>query len=112
MPQYHSRPVSDGVVPVSVEPVLPDGEGLQLLGCYLSPGWVAILVQFRPDRQPVPRRRLTDEVAHDLSAHQRTAPPVLRDVAEHPVLDLVPLAGPRREVAHRDPQAGLIGEPL
>ena len=43
---------------------------------------------------------------------QRAAPPVLRDVAEHPVFDLIPLARPRREVAHRDPQAGLIGQLL
>jgi hypothetical protein len=31
-------------------------------------------------------------------------------VAEHPMLDLIPLAGPRRKVAHRDPQPDLVGQ--
>ena len=34
---------------------------------------------------------------------KRLASPVLGDVAEHPVLDLVPLARARREVADGDP---------
>ena len=45
---------------------------------------------------------LPDQVHHHLPTHQRPAPPVLRDVTEHPVLDLVPLARPRRKVAHRE----------
>ena len=43
---------------------------------------------------------------------QRTTPPVLRDVAEHPVFDLVPLARPGREVTHRDLQSRLIRQIL
>src|SRR5512135_3325744 len=39
-------------------------------------------------------------------------PPVLRDVAEHPVFDLVPLARPGREVTHRDLQSRLIRQIL
>ena len=45
-------------------------------------------------------------------ADQRSPSPVLGDVAEHLVLDLVPLARPGREVAHRDPQAELGGQVL
>ena len=40
------------------------------------------------------------------------ASPVLGDVAEESVLDLVPFAGARREVAHGDTQPRLISEVL
>ena len=43
---------------------------------------------------------------------ERPSPPVLRDVTEHPVLDLVPLARARREVADRNPQPQLVGQAL
>src|SRR5215204_637734 len=44
--------------------------------------------------------------------HQGRAAPVHGDVGEEPMLDLVPLAGTRREVADRDRQAGAIGQLL
>src|SRR3712207_7567213 len=37
---------------------------------------------------------------------------VLRDEGEQPVLDLVPFAGARREVADAERQARLVGQPL
>ena len=43
---------------------------------------------------------------------QRFAAPVLADVGEEPVLDLVPLAGSRWEVTHRDSQPGFVGQLL
>ena len=43
---------------------------------------------------------------------QRRAAPVRRDVAEEPVLDLVPLARPGWEMTHLDGQAGPVSEPL
>src|SRR5512135_3182125 len=45
-------------------------------------------------------------------ADQRPTPPVHRDVREEPVLDLVPLARARREVADGDLQTRLVGEAL
>ena len=73
---------------------------------------VAPPIQLGFDGQAGPRGRVADEIHDDLVADQRTTAPILRDVAEHPVLDLVPLAGPGREVAHVDPQSGLAGELL
>ena len=48
-----------------------------------------------------------NQIDDDVVTHQRSPPPILGDVAEHALLDLVPLAGPRWEVAHLDghPQA-------
>src|SRR3954471_12256947 len=45
-------------------------------------------------------------------ADQRLAAPVLPDEREKAMLDLVPLARPRREVAYRDLQPRLIRQPL
>lgn len=94
-----------------MEPVSLDGQALHLLIRDLSPSWIAVLVQFRANRQPRLYCRVTNEVDH-LPAHQRPTTPVLHDMAEHAVLDLVPLACPWREVAHRNGQPTLIGKPL
>ena len=53
-----------------------------------------------------------DELNHGLSRQQRSASPVVGDVAEHPVLDLVPLACARREVAHLHGQSDLVSQAL
>jgi hypothetical protein len=55
---------------------------------------------------------MADQVHHDLQAPQGHATPILRDMAEHPVLDLIPLARTRWEVADRNRQAKLIRESL
>ena len=49
--------------------------------------------------------RAGDQIDDDFVTHQGSPAPVLGDVAEHPVLDLVPLARSRREVAHMDGQS-------
>jgi len=53
--------------------------------------------------------RSSDEVDHHLNIHQRLTTPVLSYEAEEPMLHLVPLAGARWEMAHRQFQANLIG---
>ena len=55
--------------------------------------------------RPRAGRRAGDQVDDHLVAHQRPAAPVLGDEAEQPMLDLVPLAGARREVADRERQS-------
>lgn len=44
--------------------------------------------------------------------HQRPPTPVLRDMAEQPMFDLVPLACSRREVAHTDLQPHFVRQQL
>src|SRR5450759_2545072 len=107
-----SMPREDGVVPLAMELVPPDGQLLHLLVTHLPTCRIVARVQLRADGQPALRPRVPNQVHHHLTAHQGATPPVLGDVAEHAMLDLIPLARPRREVAHRDPQAGLIGQPL
>ena len=45
-------------------------------------------------------------------ADQGSATPILRDMGKHPMLNLIPLTGPRRQMAHRNGQAQRIGQAL
>ena len=53
-----------------------------------------------------------DQLDDRQSAFERLAAPVLRDVAEHAVLDLVPLRGARRIVVHFECETAVVGELL
>ena len=53
-----------------------------------------------------------NEMDDCLEAAKRFATPVLGEVGEQTVFDLIPLAGSRWEVTHRDSQPGFIGELL
>ena len=48
-------------------------------------------------------RRVADEVNYDSLTDKWPSSPVVRNVAEHPVFDLIPLTRAGREVAHRQP---------
>ena len=58
------------------------------------------------------RRGRADQFDHGKAIGQRSAAPVLRDVAEHPVLDLVPLRCAGRIVVDVDHEPGLVGQLL
>jgi hypothetical protein len=53
-----------------------------------------------------------DQVDDHLVADQGLAAPVLRDEREQAVLDLVPVAGARREVTDLDREPGVVGKAL
>jgi len=73
---------------------------------------VLSIVEFRFHSQARFRCRGSDQVDDNAMACQRPPPPVHGDVIEQAVLDLVPLACPRREVANRRLKAGFVGESL
>ena len=73
---------------------------------------VVVFVELGVDLQACAGGRCGDRVDHDLVAGQRASAPGLGDVAEQPMLDLVPLRGAGREVADPDLKAGGIGELL
>jgi hypothetical protein len=72
---------------------------------------VAAPIQPRLDPQARAGPGRPDQLDDHLMGDQRPPPPVGRDVAEQPVLDLVPLGGAGREVAHRHRKARLGREP-
>ena len=52
---------------------------------------------------------MSPQIDDDFVTHKGSPAPVLGDMAEHPVFDLGPLAGSRREVAHMDER--IISDP-
>src|SRR5580658_3952834 len=73
---------------------------------------VPVAVERGLDAQPRPCPRAPDQAHDRLDALQRSATPVLGDVAEHSVLDLVPLARAGRVVRDCDVESGLVREAL
>ena len=65
------------------------------------PGILA-LIEFGSDLQGLARRCVGDQVDDNFVTYQRAASSILGDVSEHPMINLVPLAGSWREVAHLD----------
>ena len=75
-------------------------------------GLIPSLIEFGLDAQPGGRARVPDEFDEGLEGAERTAAPVLRDVAEESVLDFGPLARARWEMRDVDAQAQVVGQPL
>src|SRR4051812_36262382 len=71
-----------------------------------------IRVQLCLHDQACTRRRVCDQANDRLVADQRLPSPILSDEAEQPVLDLVPLAGTRREMADVELQSEFVGQGL
>src|SRR3954465_14818039 len=103
-------PWRDGVVPFRVKGVALNVEGGHFSGGDLDALLVSVGVQFALDRQAGRCGGSGDQVDHGQAAGQGTATPVLRDMAEKAMLDLVPLRGSGREMAPRDRQPGLVSQ--
>src|SRR5215203_6154654 len=73
---------------------------------------VPSLVQSGSDPQAGDGARVADEGHHRLERAQRSTAPVLRDVAEEAMLNLVPFARPRWKVRDMDRQLQIVGEAL
>ena len=74
--------------------------------------WVRIGIQLRPYLQPFAGRRSRNQVDNDLVTDQGLTTPVETDVRKQSMLDFVPLACSRREMADPDGNGEFIGEPL
>src|SRR4030095_2256039 len=90
---------------------------LQLNTCHLliahhNPSRIAVGVEFRFNPQTLASGRTADQIGHPLVASHRGPPPVDRNMTEHSVLDPVPLAGSRREMADRQSQAQFVSQAL
>ena len=75
----------------------------------LYPFGIGVGIEFALNFEASVRPRVGDQLDHGEAVGERRSAPVLRDVAEHAMLDLVPLRGPRRIVADLDDQAGFVG---
>ena len=102
----------DRVVPVAVEAAGTEADLRHLLVADLPALGVLALVDLATDAQPGLGPGRGDEVDDGHQAGQRPSAPVGADVGEQPVLDLVPLAGARREVADGDGKSRGVGQAL
>ena len=87
-------------------------QGVHLRLRHSLTGGVLSLVELGFDPKPCVGTCIAYQVDNGLEGPQRLAPPVLCDVAEQPVLNLVLLAGARGEAAEVDAQTRLVGELL
>ena len=86
----------DFIVPFTMVGVALDLAFRQFLIADFSSFLIRTFVDPRMDFQSCFRRRRGDRFDHDLQRLQRRPLPILRDVAEQTMLDLVPLARARR----------------
>lgn len=73
---------------------------------------VGFLIKPAVHFQPFLRARRADQLDHHLISGQRHAAPVACDVAEQPMLDFIPFAGPRWIMADLDNESGGIRQTL
>src|SRR5205085_6435586 len=98
----------DRVVPIAMERVAREADASQLLVGDLDPTSVVPAIDLAPYSEPGRRGGRRDQADDGGVRQQRLASPVLGDEGEEAVLDLVPLAGPRRQMAHRDREPRLV----
>ena len=87
-----------------------NADHLHLLVRHFSPRWILATVEAAGDSEPLRGSRARDQAHDRLVVPQRLATPVRRDEGKEAVLDLVPLAGPRRQVADRYFESCLVGQ--
>src|SRR5208337_2383431 len=73
---------------------------------------VSSFIQLRFDLKSSACDRLSNQLYNHLMADQGSTPPVHTDMRKETMLDLVPFAGSRREVAYGDPQTHLGSQVL
>ena len=70
---------------------------------------ISIFIKLRAHPQSCLGRRGGDELNDRAITAQRLAAPIDRDERKQPMLDFIPLAGARRQMADRDREFELVG---
>src|SRR4249920_75654 len=102
----------DAVVPVAVEFMAMEIDAGEVGGSDFDAGRVRVGVDLGMDLEAGFSGGGGDQLDNDLMADERFAAPVLGDEREEAVLDLVPLAGTRRQVADSNNEIEFISELL
>ena len=102
----------DRVGPLAVEVRSLQPHGLHLASTHLDANRIVPRIEGCLDAQPRGGAGTANEADDNLTAQQGLSTPVRGDMAKHAMLDLVPFARARRQMADRHTQPRLIGEPL
>ena len=102
----------DRVIPISVKRIRSKPYVLQLSFAHFDAVGIRVGVELSPDLQASLRAGGRNQLYDDRMTDQRLASPILTDEGKQPALDLVPLAGPRREMTDRNRNLELIGQIL
>jgi hypothetical protein len=102
----------DFVVPVAMKLVAADVHLSKVRVRYFDPRLIGFGIQLSMNFEACFSSGRRDQIDDCLETSERLSTPVLGDVGEQPMFDLVPLAGSRREVAYRNAQPGFIGQLL
>src|SRR4030042_2091182 len=101
---------SNGIVPIAVKSVGDQSDTPHLLIADGDLLGIMLRVEHATNLQAGRRARVRDQVDDRGMGQQRPTPPALADEREQAMLDLIPLAGPRRQMTDMDGQARLAGE--
>jgi hypothetical protein len=85
---------------------------LHVLATDLDPRGIGVLIQFGLEDKPRVGRGMTNYIDHYFMTDQRPPPPMRRNMTNHPMFALMPLAGPRRKVPDVERQTDRVGELL
>ena len=114
--QVNKSPLStvrvDGVVPVSMEAVRVEIKGGHLSIRDVLAFRVGAAVELTPHAKAGRGAGAADQIDDHRQTHQRLAPPVGADVGKEPVLNLVPLARPGRQMTDGDRHVRAVGQAL
>src|ERR1700691_4656240 len=105
-------PWLDGVIPFGMERIAFDVERRYFCIADLDAFFVGVGVEFAADSQALLGRGRRDQLDDRRLTRERPTAPVLGDMAEQAVLDLVPLRRAGRIVANADGQSRLVGQLL
>src|SRR5208337_1986538 len=89
----------DSVVPFGMKGIAGYVEGRHFLVGDFDAFWIGVGIEFAADRQAGLGWGVRDQFARDDNVCERRSTPVLGDVAEHTVVDLVPLRSAGRIMA-------------
>ena len=103
---------ADGVVPVAVEFVAVNVDGVHLGVGDFDAGGINVGVDLAAHLEAGVGGGGRDQLDDGLVADERLAAPVLGDEREEAMLDLVPLAGAGRQMADRDGDVEFVGQAL
>ena len=84
----------------------------ELLGRDANTSGIVSGIEFRLNAQARSRRRMSDQLDQDGVTHQRFSAPIERELAKQAVFNLVPFAGPGREMADVDRHSQFVRQGL